>query len=155
MKLYCVIFFIFFYQIAIGSDSVSISALRINNFVWYEHSSKIVVVNGKPFKKEKLEEDMESECLWKYSYLPDLYYFNKNQELCGFVLRTKRSFTIVSGRRVQIGTTLEKLKQWFPSSYQEYLQHKVFRIKLSNTDSYLVFNLNNKKVITIESWEDS
>ena len=155
MKFYSVIFFILLFSYSSASDSLNLSAIRINNFSWYEHVSSIVAANGQSLKKEFIEDEMGSNDMIKCSYLKDVFYINVEEQLCGFFLAEQTSFVVLSGAKFQIGTTLTKLKNWFPLSYREYLQHKIFRIRIKNTDSYLIFSIESSKVKSIESWEDN
>ena len=141
--------------LGIPLDSVTLKAIHINGIHWYATVEKLISQKGHPSRKESMEVEMESGALYKYHYDKDIYFVNGKQQVIGFFLSNPESFIAIGKNVIKLHRSDATLKKHYPKEYQTFLRDKVFRLRVDNSDTYIVFNLRRGMVESIESWIDN
>lgn len=135
-------------------DTISLGKISISGVPLLSNEYLIFKSFGKPDSTKNENGDLD-EGQTIYKYYKKSYFQVRNKKIEGFYIEN-RNF-IFDHLHLKIGDSTDLLKNKFPNSFKNRIVKDlgyILKIRVGNTDSYILFNLKNEKVVSFETWDD-
>jgi hypothetical protein len=131
-------------------DVIHYKEINISGISLGVSKEKIIQKFGKKYKEKKAEGesyDLETKIL---KYNQSEFYFVKNK-FVDFSLED----SLYSFNGVKVGDNFKIIKKIFPNTKPYKLGSKLLiKVQIDDTDSYIIFEFTNNKIVKISSWSD-
>ncbi len=133
-------------------STISYKKMRINRVPMGIDKTFFLREFGKPSKTINTNNDFDDSDLVSLYYGGNKFDFHKNK-LSGFSIEEKE----YSLNSFKIGDKMNYIKNKIALTNKAIIENRVqkFKIKIDNTDSYIIFHFRDSTLIKMETWDDN